>query len=392
VIERTLRGKLEELAGFFPVVTVVGPRQSGKTTLARAAFSRHRYTSLEAPDVLEFAHSDPRGFLAPLRDGAILDEIQRCPELLSYLQGEVDEDPRPGRFILTGSANLSVLAGVSQSLAGRAAVLELLPCSYEEVVRFPGPPRELFEVLWAGGYPAVFDRGIPPPDWYRSYLATYVERDVRTLLNIGDLLSFQTFLRLCAGRVGQLVNFSSLAADAGITHNTARAWVSVLEASFLVFRLPPWHANVRKRLVKTPKLYFFDTGLAAALLGVRDPRQLPEHPLRGALFENWVVGQVVTARLHRGLPPAAFFYRERNGFEVDLVIEVGEEAMAVECKSGATVSGDAFFRLEALCRRLGEAAGAPRLRRCVVYGGEEGQQRRAGEVIPWRGVAQHRWW
>lgn len=392
MIERILVAKARKMSHLFPVVRVTGPRQAGKTTLCRATFPQHRYISLEAPDIREFAQVDPRGFLEPLRDGAILDEVQRCPELLSYLQGEVDANPRPGRFVLTGSANLALLAGVSQSLAGRSAVLHLLPCSYGELRGFPAPPQRLLDALWGGGYPAVYDRGIPPLEWYRAYIATYVERDARAMLNIGDLLAFQMFVRVCAGRVGQLLNLSSLAFDCGITHNTARAWLSVLEASFLTFRLPPFHVNIGKRLVKTAKLYFYDTGLACALLGIQHPEQVGEHPLRGAVFENWVVSQIVTERAHRGLPPSVFFFRERNGFEVDVLVEAEGRLLAVECNSGQTVSADAFTRLEALARRLEHAPEGRSLARVVVYGGDEARWHSGGQVLPWRGVADHPWW
>ena len=248
MIPRTLHRKLRQLARQFPVVTVTGPRQSGKTTLCQMVFPAKTYVSLEAPDVRAYAQQDPRGFLAQHASGAILDEVQRVPDLLSYLQGEVDSRPTPGRFILTGSANLALLGNVSQSLAGRTAVLTLLPLAHGEALRFPDPSGDLFATMWRGGYPAIYDRRPEPADWLGSYVATYVERDVRQILNVTDLLAFQNFLGLCAGRSAQLLNLSALAADAGITHNTARAWLSVLEASYLAFRLPALHANVRKRL------------------------------------------------------------------------------------------------------------------------------------------------
>lgn len=261
MIARVPEPRLRDLAAKFPVVTVTGPRQSGKTTLCRAVFPDKPYVSLEAPDIQDFARRDPRAFLAERRGGAIIDAIHRVPELLSYLQTMLDEDPARGRFVLTGSANFALLRSVGQSLAGRTALLELLPLSLEEVRRFDRPPTELLDVLWRGSAPALHDRALKPLDWYPSYVATYVERDVRSILNVGDLVAFQTFLRLCAGRVGQLVNLSSLGADTGINHGTARAWLSVLEAGYISWRLPPLHANFGKRLVKTPKLHFFDSGM-----------------------------------------------------------------------------------------------------------------------------------
>jgi predicted AAA+ superfamily ATPase len=306
VILRTLEPKLLAPARN-PIVTVTGPRQAGKTTLCRAAFPEKPYVSLEAPDTREYAIHDPRGFLADHAAGAIIDEVQRAPDLLSYLQGEVDARPAGGRFVLIGSANLALLASVTQSLAGRTAVLHLLPLGGEDLRRAPTRPSGLWETLFTGGYPAILDRGLDPHDWFSSYVGTYVERDVRELLNVTDLLAFQTFLRLCAGRPAQLLDLSALAPDAGITHNTARAWPSVLEASFLAHRLPRWHANVTSRLVKTPKLHFYDSGVLCFLLGIRRAEQVREHPLRGAIFESWVVSEIVKARVHRGLPPALAF-------------------------------------------------------------------------------------
>lgn len=392
MIPRLLQPKLRSAARHFPVVTVTGPRQSGKTTLCRATFAHHPYVSLEAPDDREFARTDPRGFLAQHGATVVIDEVQRVPELLSYLQGEVDADPSPGRYILTGSANIGFLQAVTQSLAGRTALLHLLPCNLAELREFPAHPTDLFSTLWSGAYPAVFDRGIPPDEWFANYIATYVERDVRQILNIGDLTTFQTFLRLAAGRSGQLLNLSQLGADAGVSHNTARAWLSVLEAGFIAYRMPPLRSNLAKRLVATPKLYFYDAGLVCALLGIRTPGQLEAHPLRGPIFETWVAGELLKARLHRGLPGGLFFYRDRKGYEVDLLAEIGDTLVAVEVKSGRTVAPDYFTALERFAT-VWESFGAGRvLHRAVVYGGDAPQRRRDVTVVPWSRVDTLRVW
>jgi predicted AAA+ superfamily ATPase len=392
MIPRPLEPRLRALAGKFPVVTVTGPRQSGKTTLCRAVFADKPYVSLEAPDVRAYVQADPRGFLADHADGALLDEVQRAPELLSYLQTEVDERPTSGRFILTGSANLALLQSIGQSLAGRTARLNLLPLGLAEVRQFPDSPVDLGELLWRGSYPAVYDRGLEPGDGYPSYVATYLERDVRTLLQVGDLLAFQTFLRLCAGRAGQLVNLSALGADAGVAHNTARAWLSVLEAGYIVWRLPPFHANLGKRLVKTPKRHFLDSGLVCYLLGIRDPAQLREHPLRGAIFETWVAAEILKARLHRGLPAALSFFRDRRGAEVDVIVETGAACLAVETKSGQTVAEDFFAGLRAFAAALAAEPVPRRVESFVVYGGSERQRRATATVLPWSALAEGERW
>lgn len=390
MIPRVLEKRLLELAGKFPVVTVTGPRQSGKTTLCRAAFSDKAYASLEAPDRQEYARRDPRGFLSDFPEGAVLDEIQRVPELLSYIQTVVDANPRKARFILTGSANLALLQSVGQSLAGRTALLNLLPLGLEEIRRFPDSPADLLSLLCRGSYPAVYDRGLNAGDWYPSYVATYLERDVRMLLNVGDLVGFQTFLRLCSGRVGQLVNLSALGADAGVSHVTARSWLSVLEAGYVAWRLPPFHRNLGKRLVKTPKLHFLDSGLVCYLLGIRSPEQLRDHPLRGAVFETWVAAEILKARVHRGLQPALTFYRDSKGVEVDLLVELGNCLMAVETKSGQTVADDAFAGLRSFEAALG--ASHMKVKPFLVYAGEEMQKRTAATVVPWSGINEIPWW
>jgi predicted AAA+ superfamily ATPase len=367
-------------------VTLTGPRQSGKTTLARMVFRGKRYASLENPDLREYARSDPRGFIAEHQDGAIFDEIQRAPDLLSYLQQEVDTNPAPGRFVLTGSHNLQMLRGVSQSLAGRTALVTLLPLAREEVERFPTPPLDLVASLLCGGYPAILDRSIPASEWLADYATTYIERDVRQLLGVADINAFYRFVQLAAGRSAQLLNLASLAADAGISHNTASAWLGVLEASYLVFRLPSYHRNVGKRLVKAPKLHFFDSGLLCFLLGIRTPAQLGQHPLRGAVFESWVASELLKAQVHHGLPPDLYYYRDQHGCELDLIHEGAEHVLLVECKSGATVAADFFRNLTRVAPLLGPVVAPRPVVSAVVYGGSQSQKRAVGRLVPWHAV------
>lgn len=362
MIPRHLSQRLLQAARQYPVLTVTGPRQSGKTTLVRAVFPDHRYVSLEAPDIREFAIDDPRGFLAQFAGQAvILDEAQKAPSLFSYLQGLVDAAPEMGRFVITGSQNFLLLEKISQSLAGRSAIHHLLPLAASEILgvapleierigedlpQRPAPTISLFELLHRGFYPPIHDRDIPAQDWLGNYYRTYLERDVRELINIGDVDAFARFVRLCAGRCGQLLNLVSLANDCGISHATARRWLSTLEASFVVFLLRPYHQNFSKRLIKSPKLYFCDTGLLCYLLRVRDAEDLRLHHQRGAVFENFVIGELLKNFLNRGLEADLYFWRDSHGHEVDLVVDRGGDPLAVEIKSGETVVGDFFKGLE----------------------------------------------
>ena len=384
MIIRDLDSDLRRAATWAPSITLTGPRQSGKTTLCQAVFPEHPYRSLEAPDERAFAQEDPRGFLAQFPRGAVLDEVQRVPDLLSYLQGIIDADPVPGRWILSGSQNLALLASVSQSLAGRTAMHVLLPLSWDETRRFPRCPAGLDEALFTGGYPRIFDRSLNPSDWLRSYVATYIERDVRAIKRVGDLTTFQRFVELCAGRTAQLLNYSSLADDCGISQPTAKAWFSILEASFIAFHLPAFKANLRKRLVKMPKLYFYDTGLACWLLGIREPGQLRAHPLRGPLFETWVVSEVLKHRTHRSRSGGLSFYRDSHGAELDLVVEEPEVLTLIEAKSAATPKST----LLDVARRVrpGFVGFRPRCDLVLVYGGEQLQQRTDSRLVPWRMV------
>lgn len=379
MIPRTAAATLERLKDYYPVVAVTGPRQAGKTTLARAVFADRPYANLEEPDTRDFARADPRGFLGRFARGAVLDEVQRAPELLSYLQARVDEEGKAGRWILTGSQQLGLMGGISQSLAGRVGYLHLLPFSLEELAAHR-KPRSLEAMLWEGGYPPIHDRGVPAPAWLRDYVQTYVERDVRQLVNVRDLGVFQRFVRMCATRTGQVVNLSSLAADCGVTHNTARGWLTVLEASYVAFTLPAWHRNVGKRLVKAPRLHFYDTGLAAWLAGVGDAESLGLSSLRGPLFESWVVSEVMKHRFNRLRDWACHYYRDSNGNEVDLVLEFGGRTVAVEIKSGATLAGDWFKGL----RRFADVAGGAEM--VLVYGGGDSFTREGVRVVGWRSL------
>ncbi|MCY3821070.1 MAG: DUF4143 domain-containing protein [Gammaproteobacteria bacterium] len=381
MIVRDLAPKLVRAATQAPAVTLTGPRQSGKTMLCRAVFPQRPYVTLEAPDERLFATEDPRAFLAQFPEGAILDEVQRVPDLLSYLQGVIDDDPTPGRWILSGSQNLSLLESISQSLAGRTEVHNLLPLTRGEVTRFEGHPSNLEETLFAGGYPRIFDRGLNPSDWLRSYVATYLERDVRTITNVGDLATFQRFVELCAGRTGQLLNYSTLAGDCGISQPTAKAWLSVLEASFIVFRLPAFHAHPRKRLVKMPKLYFYDTGLVCWLLGIRQPEQLHSHHLRGPIFETWVVSEMLKHRTNRGLTGGVSFYRDSNGAEVDLVIDRPAGLSLIEAKSSTTASSSLFDGIRRVRRHFADTSSD--FDATVAYGGDQFQKREEGRLTPW---------
>jgi predicted AAA+ superfamily ATPase len=380
MITRNVEQTIRTLLRGFPIVTLTGPRQSGKTTLARAVFADRSYASLEDPDVRLAAQDDPRSFLGRFPDGAVLDEVQRCPALLSYLQTMVDADGRMGLFILTGSQQFGLLSGVSQSLAGRTAFVELLPFSLSELARAGRLPADADAMLLSGCYPPLYDRDVPPSAWFAAYVTAYVERDVRQLLKVQELETFQRFVRLCAGRTGQLLNLSSLATDCGITHNTAKAWISVLEASYLVFLLRPHHVSFNKRLVKMPKLYFYDAGLVSWLLGIRTTEQLETHPLRGNIFETFVISELVKARLNRGERPDLHFWRDSNGNEVDVIVEQGAKLMPAEIKSGRTVTPDSFAGLEKWGALAGDTAMTPTL----VYGGDESFMHKGMNVVGWK--------
>lgn len=381
MIERNITPVLQHLASQYPVVTLTGPRQSGKTTLAKSLFFDKPYVTLEDPDTRLYAADDPRGFLAQYAEGAILDEIQRAPELASYLQGIVDADPRPGRFILTGSHQFELMTQVSQSLAGRTAVLRLLPFTLGEVRRLSGDVTspDLAQTLLTGFYPRIHDKGLNPSQALADYFATYVQRDLRQLAAVQDLHRFERFVRLCAGRTGQLLNLSSLGNDVGVSHATARAWIDLLQSSYIVHLLPPWFTNAGKRLVKAPKLYFVDVGLACWLLGLRSAEQAARDPLWGSLFENFVIMEAMKDRLNAGETAEMYFYRDSEGNEVDLLLPTGGKMHAIEIKAGATVNSDYFRGLKTFAAHQPAAFASG----CVMFGGSQGQSRSDWPVYSW---------
>jgi predicted AAA+ superfamily ATPase len=379
-IKRNAEKALLELSKGFPIVAVTGPRQSGKTTLVKNLFSDKPYLSLEDLDKRQWAIEDPRSFLKQFPDGAVLDEAQQAPDLFSYLQTLVDNDGRMGLFVLTGSQQFGLLSNISQSLAGRVAFVNLLPFSLDELQATQQAPSDLDALLFQGLYPPIYDRSLNPINWYEGYIATYLERDVRQLINIQNMTAFQRFIRLCAGYTGQLVNLSGMANDCGITHTTARNWLSVLQASYLVHLLQPHHRNFNKRLVKTPKLYFYDTGLACRLMSLQNAEQIKTHPQRGALFETFVVNELLKARLHQALPDNLFFWRDQSGTEVDVLIDQGNRLDPVEIKSGQTITPD-FFKGLKRWRDLAQDETGPAW---LVYGGDVSQERQDVRILSWQ--------
>lgn len=383
-IPRSIEPTIQTLREGFPCIAVTGPRQSGKTTLVRHLFPEKSYVSLEDPDEQDFARQDPRGFLDRFPDGAVFDEAQRVPSLFSYLQGRIDDDGRMGLFILTGSQHFHLSEAITQSLAGRTAMVTLAPFSFEELKGASRLAEDPDRALIFGGYPPIHTRKVSPASWLASYIATYVERDVRSLVNVRDLSAFRQFLRLCAGRVGQLVNFSSLSAECGIVHNTAKAWLSVLEAGSILFPIRPYFKNFNKRIVQTPKLYFYDTGLLCYLLGIEMEEHLRLHPQRGSIFENAVACELLKEQLNKGRTPELYFWRDRSGFEIDFLLPKGPVLDAVEVKSGKTVTGEFFRSLERWRDIAGNSAGNT----CLIYGGEEEYRRNGHCVLPWKNAAK----
>ncbi len=383
MIYRQISDLVRTFSTQYPVITITGPRQSGKTTLSRKLFPDKAYINLELPDLRHLVLEDPRGFLKQYPDGAILDEIQRTPELPSYIQGVVDDADKTGMFILTGSQQLEISQSISQSLAGRTAMIKLLPLSLRELFSFT-ENMSISEILLKGFYPRLHIRSIEPYQFYSHYFETYIERDLRQLSQIENLELFARCVRLLAGRVGQLVNFSSISNDLGVSQPTIKKWVSLLQASYILFLLPPFYRNIGKRLIKTPKIYFYDTGLVSFLLGIGEISHLKHHPLQGNLFENFIVAEYLKKRYNAGKQSNLHFFRDRTGNEVDLVIEKGQELVPVEIKSAATISPDftrglRFFR-ELFPREISEEF--------VIYSGNSTYTANGISYLPWNKLAE----
>ncbi len=378
MILRAAAKQVRALATQFKSVAIVGPRQSGKTTLAKYIFKTKPYVSLENPDTRQFASTDPRGFLAQYPKGAVLDEIQRVPDLFSYLQQILDDNKAMGQFILTGSNNFLLQENISQSLAGRIAYLFLLPLSIGELSAADQMPVGINEVLFRGGYPAIFDQPVEPAKWYPNYISTYIERDVRQLKNISNLAAFERVLKLCAGRTGQLMNMHNLAIEAGVDHKTISSWISVLQSSFIIHLLKPHYQNFNKRIVKTSKIYFYDTGLACSLLGIQKPSQLTTHPLKGNLFENFIISEMIKNRFNKNEPDNLYFWRDNTGNEIDVLIDEGGQLYPVEIKSGKTITPDYFKGITFWNKLTGLQQGS------VIYAGDELQKRSGNiQILPW---------
>lgn len=384
-IPRQLEQPLIRAAAQLPVLAILGPRQSGKTTLAKVAFPAHGYVSLEALDIREFATTDPRGFMSHYLkpSGLIIDEIQQVPTLLSYIQTHVDETQQMGQFVLTGSQNILLNQAVAQSLAGRIALCTLLPLSIGELNTAERLPLTIDELIVHGEYPRIYGNAMLEANpWYRDYIQTYLERDVRTLQHISNLSIFRRFIQLCAGRIGQLLNINSLANDCGITHITAKSWLSVLEASYIIHLLTPYHNNYGKRLIKSPKLYFYDTGIACALLGIETSDQLHSHYLRGSLFENIIVMDLIKQALHKRKQPYVYFWRDSQGHELDSILEQNNKLLALEIKAGATFSSDYLKALLTWCK----LSQTPVSQGCIIYTGDTSMVRQGVTVLRWQDV------
>ncbi len=379
MIRREAATELKNLAKQYKAIGVTGPRQSGKTTLVKSVFKSKQYVSLENPDTRSFALEDPKGFLSQFPDGAILDEVQRTPEIFSYLQQILDDKNLPGLFILTGSNNFLLQENITQSLAGRIGQLKLLPFSLSELKNIA--PANLNEFLYKGMYPPLYDQKFETDKWYANYIHTYIERDVRQIKNINDLIVFERFVKLCAGRTGQLLNMNSMAIEAGVDSKTIASWIGVLESSFIIFRLTPHHQNFNKRIVKMPKLYFYDTGLACALLGFSNSSQLMHHPLRGSLFENFVITELLKKRFNSGKSNNLYFWRDNTGHEIDILTENQNMLSPVEIKSGKTITADYFKGINFWNKISGNEGGK------IIYAGDNFQKRSNGiEVIPWMDI------
>ena len=367
----------------FPVLAITGPRQSGKTTLCKKLFKDYNYVSLENPDTKEYALSDPKGFLEELGEKAIIDEVQNAPDLFSYIQGIVDASGKTGHYILTGSQNFLLLEKISQTLAGRVYIFHLLPFSFIEL-KNEQPQTTLLKHIFNGGYPRIYDKKIHPTDFFPSYIQTYLERDVKSILNIKNNIKFSIFLKVCAGRIGQVFNASNIANEIDVDYKTIQSWLALLEASFVIYRLQPWHTNFNKRTIKSPKIYFYDTGLACNLLRIKSNQEINLHFAKGALFENYIITEHIKNNWNKGLTAAPYFWRDSSGNEIDLLIDEGRNLKIIEIKSSKTVKSSFFKALN----RFEKLASNFSVKKYVIYGGEDSQKRTDFQVVSWRDISE----
>lgn len=380
MIRREIEKKIKYLAGKFPVVSLTGPRQSGKTTLIRHVFNDKPYLSLEDPDNLEYAQTDPRGFLNDHPGGALLDEVQKAPALFSYIQTITDVAGKNGMFILSGSQNFLLLEKISQSLAGRVAILKLLPFSFRELANARVEYGGYEEYIFRGFYPRLHSENLTPADFYPGYISTYLERDVRQIKNITDTVKFLTFIRLCAARAGQLLNYSSLANETGVSVETIRNWMYVLEAGYICFLLKPFYKNFNKRIIKSPKLYFYDTGIICSLLNIQSVDQLKDHYIKGNLFENLIIAETVKKSYHIGKDPSIYFWQNKTGHEVDIIFDMVPVPVAADIKSGRTFQTGFMKSLEYWIK----TTGAKHENQYIIYGGDQNQNRKGIQVKGWK--------
>ncbi len=381
MIKRQIERKVKSVVGKFPVISITGPRQSGKTTFVKNSFPDYEYVNFEDIEQREFALYDPKGFLKSKGKHLIIDEAQYVPAIFSYIQLFVDDDSQR-QYILTGSQNFLLMEKISQSLAGRVAVFYLLPFSVGELKNASFLQSEYSGHILSGGYPPIFDKKLNSSEWLTNYLTTYVERDVRQLLNVSDINSFQKFVALCAGRIGQLINFSSIANDLSLSYHTVQRWLSILETSFIAFRLYPYYKNYNKRLVKTPKLYFYDTGLASTILGIRNSEQLQTHFLKGGLFENFIISELFKNRFNWGLKPDYYFWRNNKGVEIDCIKDDADNITAIEIKSGTTIHQE-FFKNLLFYQNI---SGISDKQSVLVYGGNVSYHRTPAKILSWRDI------
>ena len=380
LITRKLEKIIQAASQKYPVISITGPRQSGKTTLVRKVFKNYTYINFEDPELRQFASTDPKGFMLQYKGQVIIDEAQYVPEIFSYIQIAVDNNPQKGQYILTGSQNFLLLEYISQSLAGRVAVFNLLPFSIEELKNTKYFKDNYEDYLYSGFYPRIYNDELEAGEWLKNYIQTYVERDVRKMINVGDLVKFQQFLKLCAGRTGQLVNFSEIGSELGLSYHTVQTWLSVLEASFIIFRLQPYYKNFNKRIIKSPKLFFHDTGLAAYLLGIKKPEDVLFHFAKGALFENLIVTELLKHKVNKGLSPELWFWRDSAGNEVDCILEDGQQIKAIEIKSGKTIAVDFFKGLDYLHNLSSDTQSF------IIYGGTQIQSRSSSKILSWKDI------